>query len=170
MCESHTYFLRGRSCPFSAPLQPSRALIVKRTALPRPTYLVKQLQEALRLRLVAITREFDLTTGQYTALSVLAKSPGISSAQLARLTFVSPQAANEMVAALERKRLLKRSIDRSNRRRLEVQLTRAGTSTLTKIDELVDELEAEVFRGVDAKDRAQFHRMLQTCLDAVTER
>ena len=145
-------------------------MIVKHTALPRPTYLVKQLQEALRLRLVEITREFDLTTGQYTALSVLAKYPGISSAQLARLTFVSPQAANEMVAALERKRLLERSVDRSNRRRLEVQLTRAGTATLTEIDELVDELEAEVFRGVDAEGRAQFHRMLQTCLDALTER
>ncbi|MGH9032048.1 MAG: MarR family winged helix-turn-helix transcriptional regulator [Acidimicrobiia bacterium] len=138
------------------------------TALPRPTYLVKQLQEALRLRLVEITRRFDLTTGQYTALSVLAKYPGISSAQLARLTFVSPQAANEMVAALERKHLLTRSVDRSNRRRLEVQLTRAGTATLTKCDELVDELETEVFRGVDAKDRAQFHHMLQTCLDAIT--
>ncbi len=138
------------------------------TALPRPTYLVKQLQEALRLRLVEITRRFDLTTGQYTALSVLAKYPGISSAQLARLTFVSPQAANEMVATLERKRLLKRSVDRSNRRRLEVQLTRAGKSTLTRCDDLVDELEAEVFRDIGADDRAHFHRMLQTCLDAVT--
>jgi len=136
--------------------------------LPRPTYLVKQLQEALRLRLVEITDQFGLTTGQYTALSVLAKYPGISSAQLARLTFVSPQAANEMVATLERKRLLKRSVDKTNRRRLEVQLTRSGISTLAKCDELVDGLEAEVFEGVSARDRAQFHRMLQTCLDALS--
>ena len=146
------------------------AMAASNAALPRPTYLVKQLQEALRLRLVEITRQFDLTTGQYTALSVLAKYPGISSAQLARLTFVSPQAANEMVATLERKHLLTRSVDESNRRRLEVRVTRAGRSTLAKCDELVDELEAEVFRGIDAKDRAHFHRMLQTCLDAITER
>jgi DNA-binding MarR family transcriptional regulator len=137
-------------------------------ALPRPTYLVKQLQEALRLRLVEITRRFDLTTGQYTALSVLAKYPGISSAQLARLTFVSPQAANEMVAALEVKRLLRRSVDRNNRRRLEVQLTPTGKATLAKCDELVDDLEAELFDGVAAGERARFHRMLQTCLDALT--
>ncbi|HEX6311977.1 MAG TPA: MarR family transcriptional regulator [Acidimicrobiia bacterium] len=137
--------------------------------LPRPTYLVKQLQEALRLRLVEITRRFELTTGQYTALSVLAKYPGISSSQLARLTFVSPQAANETVAALERKRLLARSVAKTNRRRLEVKLTRAGISTLAKCDELVDELEAEIFCGVSARDRARFHRMLQSCLDALSQ-
>jgi DNA-binding MarR family transcriptional regulator len=136
--------------------------------LPRPTYLVKQLQEALRLRLVGITARFDLTTGQYTALSVLAKYPGMSSAQLARLTFVSPQAAHEVVAALERKGLLTRSVDASNRRRLEVKLTRTGRSTLARCDALVDELETEVFRTVSAGDRDRFHRMLQTCLDAVS--
>jgi DNA-binding MarR family transcriptional regulator len=140
------------------------------TDLPRPTYLVKQLQEALRVRLAGITERFDLTTRQYTTLSVLAKYPNISSAQLARLTFVSPQAANEMVATLERKRLLSRSVDADNRRRVKVQLTRAGVRTLSKCDALVDQLEVEVFRGVSPRDQAHFHRTLQTCLDAISER
>lgn len=138
-------------------------------ALPRPTYLVKQLQEALLRRLDDITRRFDLTTRQYTTLSVLARYPGISSAQLARLTFVSPQAANEMVGTLEGKGFLRRSVDRSNRRRLEVKLTPAATRTLAKCDGLVDQLERELFRGVDAADRAHFHRMLDTCLQAISE-
>jgi DNA-binding MarR family transcriptional regulator len=136
---------------------------------PRPTYLVKQLQEAMRLRLAGITEQFDLTTRQYTTLSVLAKYPNISSAQLARLTFVSPQAANEMVATLERKRFLTRSVDADNRRRVKVRLTRAGIHTLSKCDALVDQLEEEVFRDVGPKDRAHFHRMLQTCLDTLSE-
>jgi DNA-binding MarR family transcriptional regulator len=138
-------------------------------ALPRPTYLVKQLQEALLRRLDDITRRFDLTTRQYTTLSVLAKYPGISSAQLARLTFVSPQAANEMVGMLEGKGFLRRSVDRSNRRRLEVKLTSAGTRALARCDALVDELEGELFRGVDRGDQAHFHRMLHTCLQAISE-
>jgi DNA-binding MarR family transcriptional regulator len=137
--------------------------------LPRPTYLVKQLQEALLRRLDDITRRFDLTTRQYTALSVLAKYPGISSAQLARLTFVSPQAANEMVGTLEGKGFLRRSLDESNRRRLEVKLTSAATRALSKCDSRVDALEQELFRGVDAADRAHFHHMLDTCLRAITE-
>lgn len=138
-------------------------------ALPRPTYLVKQLQEALLRRLDDITRRFDLTTRQYTTLSVLAKYPGISSAQLARLTFVSSQAANEMVGTLEGKGFLRRSVDERNRRRLEVTLTPAATRALARCDALVDELEGELFRDVDAADRAHFHRMLDTCLRAVTD-
>jgi DNA-binding MarR family transcriptional regulator len=138
-------------------------------ALPRPTYLVKQLQEALLRRLDDITRRFGLTTRQYTTLSVLAKYPGISSAQLARLTFVSPQAANEMVGTLEAKGFLRRSIDRSNRRRLEVKLTPAATRALATCDAQVDALERDLFRDVEPEDRAHFHRMLDTCLRAITD-
>jgi DNA-binding MarR family transcriptional regulator len=130
---------------------------------------VKQLQEAMRLRLAGITEQFGLTTRQYTTLSVLAKFPNISSAQLARLTFVSPQSANEMVATLERKRFLTRSVDTDNRRRVKVKITRSGVHTLSRCDALVDQLEQEVFRDVAPNDRAHFHRMLQTCLDAISE-
>ena len=134
----------------------------------RLTYLVKQLQEALRVRLDEITQRFDLTPKQYTALSVLAGHPGMSSAALARLTFVTPQAANEMVTTLERKGFLVRSVDVSNRRCLEVELTRAGSTALAKCNALVDQLEAHVFSGVSDAEQARFRRMLQNCLQAVT--
>lgn len=130
----------------------------------RLLYVVKQLQEALRARLDEITQQFDLTPTQYTALSVLARHPGISSAALGRLTFVSPQAANEVVLALERKGLLKRVLDRRTRRMLEVSLTRRGTSTLLKSDALVDELEALAFSDIDAAGGATFRAMLLHCL------
>jgi DNA-binding MarR family transcriptional regulator len=135
---------------------------------PRLTYLVKQVQEALLARLDEITRQFGLTAKQYTALSVLQKYPGLSSAALGRLTFVTSQAANEMVTTLERKRFLTRSVDQANRRRLEVQLTRAGTRTLARLDELVDQLELEVFGGIGSADQARLRRMLHTCLDSLS--
>ena len=132
------------------------------------TYLVKQVQEALLARLDEITRQFGLTAKQYTALSVLQKYPGLSSAALGRLTFVTSQAANEMVTTLERKRFLTRSVDQANRRRLEVQLTRAGTRTLARLDELVDQLELEVFGGIGSTDQARLRRMLHTCLESLS--
>jgi DNA-binding MarR family transcriptional regulator len=122
----------------------------------------------LRVRLDQITERFDLTPKQYTALSVLAKHPGISSAALGRLTFVTPQAANEMVIALERKGFLKRSVDMRNRRTLEVSLTRRGTTALARCDELVDQLETFVFRDVDGADRARFRDMLVHCLGTLS--
>ena len=132
----------------------------------RLTYLVTRLQWALRGRLDEITQRFDLTPKQYTALSVLAKRPGMSSATLARLTNVTPQASNEMVAVLERKGFLERSTDQTDARRLEMKLTRVGRSALGKCDELVDRLESEVFDLLDATQLATFRSMLQTCLQA----
>ncbi len=135
---------------------------------PRLTYLVKQLQEGLLARLDAITRPFGLTAKQYTALSVLRDSPRLSSAALGRLTFVTPQAANEMMMTLERKGFLTRSVDQANRRCLEAKLSRVGTRSLTKIDELVDELELEVFGGVGTADQSRFRGTVQACLEILS--
>jgi DNA-binding MarR family transcriptional regulator len=132
----------------------------------RLTYLVTRLQWALRGRLDEITQRFDLTPKQYTALSVLADRPGMSSATLARFTNVTPQASNEMVAVLERKGFLERSADQTDARRLEMKLTRSGRTALTKCDALVDRLESDVFDLLDATQQATFRSMLQTCLKA----
>ena len=135
--------------------------------LPRATYLVKQLEWAIRSNLDDIMRPFNLTTLQYTALSVLAHNPGMSAAQLARRSFVSAQAANEMVTALERKGLVERGVDENNRRALKVFLTDKGAEVLARCDEHVDDLEARLFAKVSASREQQFRTVLRACLDAV---
>lgn len=135
--------------------------------LPRATYLIKQLEWAVRAHLDEIMRSFNLTTLQYTALSVLARHPGMSAAQLARRSFVSSQAANEMVSALERKGLVERGVDETNRRALKVFLTDRGAEVLAGCDQHVDQLETQMFAGVSATKEAQFRAVLRSCLDAV---
>lgn len=134
----------------------------------RLTYLVKQLQEALLARLEDITQDVGLTPRQYTALSVLVLHPGISAAVLARLTFVTPQAAHEMVTTLERKGLLERSVDEANRRQLEVRVTRRGRAVLARCDDGVDALERQVFGVLGRDERAGFRRALESTLRAAT--
>ena len=135
--------------------------------LPRATYLIKQLEWAVRAHLDEIMRSYNLTTLQYTALSVLAHHPGMSAAQLARRSFVSSQAANEMVSALERKGLVERGVDESNRRALKVYLTDRGSEVLAGLDAHVDQLESDMFAGVSSTKEAQFRTVLRSCLDAV---
>jgi DNA-binding MarR family transcriptional regulator len=134
----------------------------------RLTYLVKQLQEALLARLEEITQEVGLTPKQYTALSVLVLHPGVSAAVLARLTFVTPQAAHEMVTTLERKGLLERSVDEANRRQLEVRVTRRGRALLATCDERVDVLERDVFGALGPDERVGLRRALEASLRAAT--
>jgi DNA-binding MarR family transcriptional regulator len=135
--------------------------------LPRATYLIKELERAIRARIDAIVQPLHLTAVQYTALSVLSRHPGMSSAQLARRSFVTPQAANELVSALEHRGLIRRRVDREGGRALRISLTSLGERSLSECDDRVDALEADLFRGIPGRDEARFRAMLRTCRDAV---
>jgi DNA-binding MarR family transcriptional regulator len=146
---------------------PSAEDALRERQLPRATYLIKQLEWAVRANLDEIMRSFNITTLQYTALSVLSRHPGMSAAQLARRSFVSSQAANEMVSALERKGLVERGIDETNRRALKVFLTDEGAEVLARCDDHVDELEGRMFVQVSSAKEGQFRSVLRSCLDAI---
>ena len=61
------------------------------TASPLLIYMIKQVELAVRARLDEIVRPAGLTALQYTALSVLERHTDMSSAQLARSSFVTAQ-------------------------------------------------------------------------------
>ena len=67
----------------------------------RVSYLIKRVERGLRTKLDAALEPLGVTTTEYTALSVLARRSGLSSAQLARRSFVSDQAMNQVVVVLE---------------------------------------------------------------------
>ena len=73
-----------------------------RTAKPETTllYLLKQVELAVRFRLDELLRPAGLTVLQYTALTVLERHPNLTSAQLARNSFVTAQTMSDMVTAL----------------------------------------------------------------------
>jgi DNA-binding MarR family transcriptional regulator len=132
-------------------------------------YLVKQLERALRARIDAIVQPLRLTAVQYTALSVLADHPGMSSAQLARRSFVSAQAANELVAVLARLGLITRRTEHDGGRAMGIYLTAAATRLLAQCDARIDKLEDQMFHGVTRREEARFREVLRLCCLAVRE-
>lgn len=136
---------------------------VARAPAPRLTYLVKQAELAIRAQLDGIVGRHGLTTLQYTALSVLQRNPGISSAQLSRRSFVTAQAGNEMVGVLERKELIERQPSPDHQRIRLVYLTTAGAALLDSCDAEVDALEARMLRGVAVATRRQLRSALESC-------
>lgn len=135
---------------------------------PRLTYLVKRLERAIRSRLDRATVTAGLTTPQYAALSVLERREGISSAALARLSFVSAQAMGEMIAALERKGLVTREPSPDHGRVLRIFITAEGTRVLRACDDSVDEMESAMTSGLDAADAAALRDVLTRCYRALT--
>jgi len=85
--------------------------------------LVKRLEMAERARMEEVLRPLGVTLHQYTAMSILERREGLSSAQLARRHVVSPQAMHQLIASMERDRLVERRPDAANRRILRIWLT-----------------------------------------------
>src|SRR3954465_9940569 len=96
------------------------------TAKPRISYIVGRLDRALSLAVEERVAAHGLTLPQYTALSVLRLRPGLSNAQLARRTFVRPQAMMQVISKLEAAGLIERSPDADHGRILRTEITDRG--------------------------------------------
>jgi DNA-binding MarR family transcriptional regulator len=131
---------------------------------PRLSYLVKQLELAVRAEMDVHARDHDLTTLQYTALTVLQRDPEMSGADLSRRSFVSAQAGNEIVAHLERKGLIERTPDTHNRRILRMRLTREGERVVEACEGWMDDLEKAMLARLTQRDVSTLRRILGTCV------
>jgi DNA-binding MarR family transcriptional regulator len=135
----------------------------------RISYISKRLEVAIRARLDLIARKHEITTMQYLALSVLNLHPGMSSAQLAVRSFVTPQSANQMVAALEKGGFIVRQPDEINRRILRISITQKGGKLLAEWDEVVDVFERAMLGDLSKEMQAEMRRLMLSCIDALAE-
>jgi DNA-binding MarR family transcriptional regulator len=120
--------------------------------VPSLLYLVKQLELSVRARLTELVRPAGITAPQYTALTVLERHDGLSTAQLARNSFVTAQATADMVATLEARGLIRRERNRVNRREMLIYLTDPGMTLLTELSGQVRHLEEQMANDVDPED------------------
>jgi DNA-binding MarR family transcriptional regulator len=130
---------------------------------PRLMYLVKQVELAIRSHLDDMFRPIGLTALQYTALTVLERHADMSSAQLARHSFVTAQSMADMITALEGRGLIERHRDRADRRRLVVALTADGRGLLDRYRDEVSALEARMVTGLAEEEIACLRHGLHTC-------
>ncbi|MGH6656049.1 MAG: MarR family winged helix-turn-helix transcriptional regulator [Actinocrinis sp.] len=150
-------------------MRSSRAAAVPRSApeAPRLSYLVFRLERRIRARLDEALARHDVTTTEYMALSELRLRDGPSSAQLARIAFVTPQAMNLVIRDLERRGLVRRRPDPRGGRVLRVGLTRAGSATLRRCDRALDGIENVMLAAFDEETRKTLAEHLTACAYAL---
>ncbi|MGB3771893.1 MAG: MarR family transcriptional regulator [Rhodococcus sp. (in: high G+C Gram-positive bacteria)] len=130
---------------------------------PTMLYLVKQVELSIRSRMDDVLRSSGVTVLQYTALSVLRRRDGLSSAELARLSFVTAQAMGEMIATLEGRGLVVRTVDSDHGRRLSTSLTGAGRALLSAYDERIAVLEETMLADLTNLQRERLRDSLDRC-------
>jgi len=124
---------------------------VKKASSPRSAgagtlYLVHALTHASRSRLDDALRHLDLSSLQYTVLSVLAQNADLSSSRLSRRFYVTPQTMGELILLLEKKGLIERRANPANKKTLLLSLTRFGKVVCAKGDVQVKRLERDHLR------------------------
>lgn len=129
-------------------------------AVPRTIYLLNQVNQGLRSALDLRMREFKITGLQYTILTMVRSNEGISSAELSRRFFVTPQTMNETVTGMERRGLLERREQENNKRILVAFLTAEGEALLRKCDAIADEIDSQAFGDMSDEDFKTLRKLL----------
>lgn len=142
--------------------QAVRAEEASARAEPGMSYAIARLHQRVFTSITERVAPHGLTALQFTTLSVLSRHGApLSTSQLARRAFMTPQSMSEVIHALERKGLIKRNPHPNHRRTLPATLTAKGRRVLTACDEAVSEFEDAMLDGFSAADRATFRDMIK---------
>jgi DNA-binding MarR family transcriptional regulator len=130
---------------------------------PRLSYVIGRLERLLRRRLAAAVAPAGLTLPAYTALSVLRFQDGLSNAQLARRSLVTPQSMSEVLTLLVDQGYVRRRAEPGHGRVIRTELTRAGSRALERCDRAVDAVEREMLADFDTDESAGLCGALIRC-------
>lgn len=133
-------------------------------ASPRVSYLVARLDRLLRLWLTDALAPLAVSLPEYTAMSILGRRAGLTNAQLARRTYVSPQAMHQITEGLIERGLIMRAPDQRRGRVLPATLTADGRDLLVQCDEAVDALEERMMGSLRPRARGAFFESLLRCI------
>lgn len=142
------------------------------TAPPAPSlvYVVGRVNQGVRRELRKALAPYGLSVPELTALSVLRARPGLSNAQLSRRSLMTPQSMNDVVAELERRGLVERTVDPSHARILRTRVTEDGQQLLARVDPVVDALQAEMLADVPPEHREIVLEGLMSCMRTLRAR
>ncbi|HVC88216.1 MAG TPA: MarR family transcriptional regulator [Gaiellaceae bacterium] len=130
---------------------------------PRLSYMIGRLERVLRRRLSAAVEPAGLTLPAYTALSVLRAEDGLSNAELARRSLVTPQSMSEVLVLLVAKGYVRRRAEPGHGRVIRIELTQSGSQALATCDRAVDEVERELLADLEAREVAGLRDALVRC-------
>lgn len=134
---------------------------------PTLSYLVGRADRVLRRAMNEVLASHSVSLNQYTTLSVLERRGGLSNAQLARRSLVSPQSMNEVLLTLEQRGLVRRRAHPDHGRILQAQVTAKGRKLLSACEAEVAALEERMVRAVSPEDRRTLRRALLECVHAL---
>ena len=137
---------------------------------PRTVYLIKRAEIEVTSRMGKALEQHDITPIQFTVLYFVDYDRGdLSSAQLSRRFSMTPQSMNELVTVLERKKLLRKTVDPAHRRILRISLTAKGKKLLDDCNTALDTMEELLLKGLSATETNTLRNLIGKILERARE-
>ncbi|RCK71202.1 MarR family transcriptional regulator [Desertihabitans brevis] len=124
-------------------------------------YALKEASSALRTAMEDVLRPLGMTVTHYSCLELLAQRPGLSNSDLARGTFVTRQAMNVLLQALERDGHVTRPDAAPVGRALPARLTPRGRRRLEEASTAVRAVEDRMLASLDDAEQTVILRALR---------
>lgn len=123
-------------------------------------YLLRQAHAAVRLTMERTLADLGVTSPQFAVLTMVNAYPGLSGADVARLTFLTPQTVGVIIRNLERDGAIAMTPHPLHGRIQQWTLTPRGASLLKSCRERVMALEKRLAKDLDAKAESVVRRWL----------
>ncbi|APA98324.1 MarR family winged helix-turn-helix transcriptional regulator [Nocardia seriolae] len=130
------------------------------------TFMVRKAWLSMRASIAQPLVEFNLTTSQYATLMMTQREPGMSVSDIARQVGSTRQAANEMLATLEKDGIIERRPHPTDRRTHQVYVTDAGRDLYERAHAAVSRREAELESAFTPAQRTAIREWLTGMAEA----
>ena len=105
-------------------------------------------------------QEFDVTPSQYSLLSCLRSQDHQTPSQLAQAMKLDTSSITGILSRMEKKDLIGRSESQEDRRSVSIYLLPEGRALLEQVDQVIEEANAKITRGLDSTHYEQLRSYL----------
>jgi len=123
--------------------------------------LIAAARRSLRQAVQRSVEPLRLNPPQFWTLLTLDEMSGASLGELARRQRIDAPAASRTVAALVRRGLVRFQLDRDDRRRWRLSLTRTGEELVRKLRPISDDLRARLVSGMNPAEEEALRALLR---------
>ncbi|MGX7827595.1 MarR family winged helix-turn-helix transcriptional regulator [Actinokineospora sp. 24-640] len=130
------------------------------------TATLRGAEHAITVETAQLLRGLELTVRQYSTMLILAQSPDLSGAHLARQCLVTPQSMASILAKLAERKLIERTPSEVHERVLLSRLSPKGWALMRKAESLTESAGARLADTLHPSERSQLRDYLQRVIDA----
>lgn len=114
-------------------------------------------------------KSMDLTSSQSGIIQCIQKYPDnkTTAANLMKQLYLSKPTVSKMIHQLEKKELIKRSVDKTDSRKKVIALTQKGLDLKTALKNMERKTEGILLRGMTEKEKIQFVLLMQMALENI---